>query len=564
LDEDLHGKLTILRNRLQALQSRRALVRWASALSAVAAMMIGLWGIAFLFDWSLRLSLGWRFAVLCGWTAGVVWAIQKFAWPALAARESLDDIALIVERRHQIDSDLIGALQFESAEAARWGSPRLSAAVIDYVADFSPDLDVFQGLSYEPLPRRLAALLLLLVGMAAIVGLFPATAGAFWNRFWLGSARYPSRTVISQLVVNGEQAPVFHPEQPVTLSLPQGTPLTIEAVCEGDIPELGSARLQNRADRAETRFELKPLADRGDAVFTAEHPLPSDDADLQVFLGDTWSDPVTICIVPLPLIDVAWQVKPPGYAAAAEENSAGGAARYLSVLEGSALNLAVRATNKPLKKVELHRGEEVVPLAARGSGLDAVWSLPPGSSLSAIMDGFGYEIHAEDHDGLKLTPPIAGSVRIKPDRPPRVASAMVTKLVIPTARPRLAFGAVDDYGLQQIRLRIDVTHENGETESHAEVLRDVPADAPPLSVRDEIRLDLASYKLEKGDELRLTVEAADNRGEFESRVGAGEPLILKVTDRSGILAGLNESDQVSVKQLDAIIQRELGIGGDKR
>ena len=559
----MHGKLSILRSHLKALQSRRALVRWTSAVCTVAALTIGFWAVAFLFDWSLRLSLGWRFLMLCGWAAGVAWAVHKFAWPAFSKQESVEDLALIVERRHQIDSDLIGALQFESAEAGRWGSPRLSTAVIDYVAEFSPGLDVFEGFSYEPLPRRLTALLVLLTAMFASLAVFPASVGAFWNRFWLGSARYPSRTVISELTVNGESVPVIAPGEAVSLRLPQGTNLEIQAVCRGEIPPLGMARLQNRADRAETRFELKP-SDEAAEIFQAEHPLPSDDVVLQVFLGDTWSDPVTIRIVPLPVIDVAWHVDPPPYAATAEDNEPSASARYLAVLEGSALNLTVRGTNKTLSQVELQHGEETIPLVASGSGRDAVWTLPPDSPLASVEEGFGYEIHVEDEDALKLTPPIAGSVRIKPDRPPRVASAMVTKLVIPTAKPRLAFGAVDDYGLKEIRLKIEVRHENGETASQEKPLQQFSPDEPPLTVRDEIRLDLSGYKLEKGDELRLTVEAVDRRGDLESNVGVGEPLVLKVTDKSGILAGLNESDQFSVKQLDTIIQRELGIGGDKR
>jgi hypothetical protein len=34
-----------------------------------------------------------------------------------------------------------------------------------------------------------------------------------------------------------------------------------------------------------------------------------------------------------------------------------------------------------------------------------------------------------------------------------------------------------------------------------------------------------------------------------------------VTDERGVLASLMESDEKSARQLDAIIQRQLGIGG---
>lgn len=556
----MHGKLTLLRSRLEALQSRRALVRWASALCAVLAVMFALWAVAFLFDWSLRLSLGYRAAALCGWLAGLAWACRKFVWPAAMTRETVEDLALLVERRHQIDSDLIAALQFESPAAAQWGSSRLSSAVVDYVAAFSPSLNVFEGFSFHPLPHRAAVAGALLLLAASAFAFFPGEARAFWTRFWLGSARYPSRTILSELAVNGQSIPVIARNGSARLRLPQGTPLQLRAVCRGEIPTSGLARLRNRADRVETRFELKP-AEPG--TFVAEHPLPSGDVDLQIEVGDTWSDPATIRVVPLPIVDVRWHVIPPKYAAS-ENRDASAGSRHLAVLEGSRLMLSVHGVNKALTRVQLRIEDEMIELTPSGTAREAVWTLPGDSPLNVVSRNFNYELNAVDEDGLSLNPPVAGSVRLKSDRAPRVAAAVVTRLVIPTARPRLAFGAVDDYGLAEVRLQMEVVHENGDTETHTQSLRRFTDDDRPTTFRDEIRLDLSGCRLEKGDELRLTVQALDDRGEFEPNVGVGEPLVLKVTDRSGILAGLNESDQFSVKQLDTIIQRELGIGGDKR
>lgn len=558
----MNGKLSILRSQLQALRAKRALVRIGSAACALALLMFGLWAAAFVFDWSLRLSLGYRFLMLAGWIAAVAWGFHRFVWPAVSTQETVEDLALMVERKHQIDSDLIGALQFESPAARTWGSPRLASAVIDYVAEFSPGLNVFDGFSYEPLPKRLAAVLVTLLALAASSAMFPGHVSAFWNRFWLGSARYPSRTVLADVIINGSMVPAISSGKLPELRLPQGSSLDIQVRCQGDIPETASVRLQNRSDRAEVQFDLKPAGGET-GRFAAEHALPSSDVLLQVFAGDTWSDPVAIRVVPLPVVDVQWQVTQPAYAEAAAEKSPGAAARYLSVLEGSKLRVAVRGTNKRLRQAGLRIDGQVIPLAA--SSDSEVWVLPVGTSLDSVRQSGTYEIHAVDEDGLSLTPPIAGSIRLKPDRVPRVASAVVTKLVIPTAKPRLAFGATDDYGLSQIRVQIEVARQTGETETQTKLLKQIPTQSPvPTVVREETRLDLTPYKLEKGDELRLTVEAIDYRGDLEPKVGTGEPLLLKVTDRSGILSGLNESDQFTVKQLDTIILRELGIGGDKR
>lgn len=563
----MSGKLAILRERLQALQAKRAVVRWGEAACALALVMIAGWASAFVLDWTLRLPFLVRALMLLGWLAATAWAVRRFVWLAVKQQETVEDLALIVERRHQIDSDLIGALQFESATAttaAAWGSPRLTSAVIDYVAEFSPSLDVFQGFTYEQLPRRLkmlgAALLVALI--TAVV--LPAEVGAFWNRFWLGAARYPSKTVISELLVNQQPISVVADGKSRTLSLPQGTLMTLTAVCRGEIPPRGHVRLESTGDGAATEFELKAAGPDQPGRFIAEHALPASDFTLQAFAGDTWSDPLTIRVVPLPVVDAVWTVAPPDYAASSDQPEPNAAARYLSVLEGSRLQLQVRGTNKQLAKVELHWDGVVIPLVKPASA-DVGWTLPADSPLSSVRSSGGYEIHAEDVDGLLLTPPIAGSIRLKPDRPPRVISGVLTKLVMPTAKPKLVFAATDDFGIGEIRLEIEVQREQGESQTQTKSLLKASAKATLSAVvRDEVRIDLTPYKLEKGDELRLTVEAVDARGGLEPKSGRSEPLVLKVTDKSGILAGLNESDQVTVKQLDAIIQRELGIGGDKR
>jgi hypothetical protein len=42
-----------------------------------------------------------------------------------------------------------------------------------------------------------------------------------------------------------------------------------------------------------------------------------------------------------------------------------------------------------------------------------------------------------------------------------------------------------------------------------------------------------------------------------------EPLLLDVTDERGVLAGMVESDERLARQLDAVIERQVGIGESK-
>jgi len=72
------------------------------------------------------------------------------------------------------------------------------------------------------------------------------------------------------------------------------------------------------------------------------------------------------------------------------------------------------------------------------------------------------------------------------------------------------------------------------------------------------------YDLKKDDIVRLIVEVTDGRGgELEGESSRSEALSLRVTDRSGLLNAITELDKNSVRQLDAIIEKELGIGDSK-
>src|SRR5258708_6009487 len=165
----MQTKLATLRSRLSSLRRSRSAVRWGSAMCAPIAFALWLLLAAFWCDWSFDLPVALRGLVLIAWFAGGILAIRRFALPLVRRKGSEQDVALLVEQQHKIDSALVAALQFEQPQAAKWGSPRLEKAVVDYVAEFSPSLDVFQGFSYQPLPRRATMLvltLLVLVGMA--------------------------------------------------------------------------------------------------------------------------------------------------------------------------------------------------------------------------------------------------------------------------------------------------------------------------------------------------------------------------------------------------------------
>src|SRR5688572_2058688 len=147
-------KLQPLKSHLSALRHRRWRLRTGTALAGV--LVAALWTLSMLgvMDWLVEPDRLLRVVLLLIAAGVIVWGWRHFPLPLLGQHESELEMALLVERQQHIGSDLVAALQFESPTAAKWGSPQLETAVIDYVAEFGREIDVFQGLSTEQFRRR--------------------------------------------------------------------------------------------------------------------------------------------------------------------------------------------------------------------------------------------------------------------------------------------------------------------------------------------------------------------------------------------------------------------------
>ncbi len=564
-------KLSTLRTRLGSLRRSRAAVRWGSAVCSPIAFALWLLVAAFWCDWSFDLPVALRGLVLLAWFAGGVWAIRKFAWPLVRVHESEQDVALLVEQQHKIDTDLVAALQFEQPQAATWGSSRLEQAVVDYVAEFSPSLDVFQGFSYRPLPKRAAILVVTLLVIAGAALAFPGHAAAFWNRFLLGTAHYPTKTQIQSIVVNDQKIPVFSKGSVAQVRIPYGQQIQVEIKCGGVVPAHGSANLSGVNSDAANKINLAPKP--GDtSTFVGEITHVADSFRVRFQFGDALSDAAEIVIVPLPLVDIAWEVTPPVYAAGATRpGESEGGSRQLAVLEGSVARLSLVCSNKGLKsaRITVNGGDKPIELVkapkSSKAGTATEWTLPAGTPFDSIREALKYEIQVTDEDDLAMEPPISGQIRLRTDRLPRIVASAVTRQVLPTATPKLDYAAGDDFGIAKIVAVIQISRENG-TSARYEVVSKVVAakDQPQTIVRGQVPVPLSPYELQKGDEVKVTLEVTDWRGAIPGQKGQGESVSFNVTDLNGILVQTGDEDKKTAKQLDEILRRELGIGGEKK
>ncbi len=601
--------LKTLRSRLNQLRRRRAVVRQTTAWSAVVLAVLWLVAAVFVVDWLLLMDVPQRLVALLLSALIAGWAFWRYTKPWVGVKEDLIDVALLVEKHQHIDSDLVAALQFQETEATKWGSPQLESAVISYVEEFSPSLNVFEGFTYRRFKRRLAWLAGTVSVLGVAIVLFPDYFGAFANRMLLGSMRYPTDTQIDRVALNGKTVLVQGGE-PVTITCAYGTPLDFEVLGHGQLPEKGLVRLQteslenaveielNRGLSAEPVMAADPAAKNakipktqsprsnssatsetppnktaGQAVYHGRLPRLVNSVSYQVYLGDTWTEPLEVKVIPLPVVTVTLDPHPPSYAASGDKEEAGvrEGTRQIAVVEGSSVTLDLKSTNKPLTKAVLTLDDKSYPLTRRDKN-GRRWTLAGANSpLHEIRRPLRYAIHVQDEDRLGLEQPIEGYIRIRADRSPRIQPPeLVTQLVLPKAKPTVDFHVSDDYGLSRLAVKVQVVRKVPLTEDDPtdmmdqvdHITRDMlivkPAEQPQRSLSGRYALVLESFKLSPGDELKVTLEAFDYRGPFEPRSSISEPLVLKVTDVQGILMGMRNTDERSAQSLDHIIEISSG------
>jgi hypothetical protein len=292
-----------------------------------------------------------------------------------------------------------------------------------------------------------------------------------------------------------------------------------------------------------------------------------------VYLGDARTEPLEIKVIPLPVVTVTLDPKPPAYAALgeAESESVREGTRQIAVVEGSSVRVELESNNKPLKNAVLTLEDKSYPLLKQDQeGLN--WTLSgPGSPLHEIREPLRYAIQVEDEDGLALPQAIEGYIRIRADRPPRIQPPdLVTALVLPKAKPTVDFSVSDDYGLSRLAVKVQVVRKVPMPGDRAEEMQDQvdhvtremivvdPKEQPKRTLSGRYALVLETFKLSPGDELKVTLEAFDYRGTFQPDSSISEPLVLKVTDVQGILLGMRNTDERSAQSLDNIIEITSG------
>lgn len=594
------NSLQTLRSQLRLMSWARIALRWSCAITMLLCVVLLVLGGLYAVDFGLeRLGLHTtamqRSVLLLVGIAICLTAVVFYVWPLLWQSESEVDLALMIESEQKIDSDLVAALQFESPQASPWGSQQLQNAVIDYVADWSRGLKFNDGLSGGLVGQALIWLGVLAAAAALWIGLaLFSPADIFFQRLCLSSIHYPSATTIERIVINTFE---FSPVDPADVRVAEGQEVRFKISARGVLPKEGVAQLRSVDGNAAMSVALNQAEEtKTGAHYLGSLPQLRTKVSYQLFLGDAWTEPETISIVPLPIIKPSIEVTPPAYARlAADKDDAQLLQR--SVLEGSSVQIGIAETSKPLRSASLTIGsganQQVLALRPADAAAKAdvpfrgVWKLPvEGTPFARIAEPVAFQLQVVDEDNLGLELPLRGSIRLKDDRRPQISAEIKHRVVVSNASPVIKVRLRDDFGISKVQMDLKIvrTSKGGMEQDHVVPIPELlvappdsetgekgtspvplrlPYAANQLPIAGAIVLPLATYQLDKGDQVRISLEATDFRGNLPGEKSTSEQLVLEVTDVSGVLADTAKRDEQAIKDLTDILNLQSGNGESK-
>lgn len=567
-------QLAELRSELRSLGARRRRTHTGAVLLVGAAALVAALVTYYLCDRLWALNVPSRVFVNLLLLGGLGWFAIKKLLPTLLHREDEIDAALRLQRRRGIDSDLVAALQFESAEADAagmnyFGSAMLTRTVVNETARSADDWRVREEpLDASPRGRRLGLYAVLLLGLI-VFAVQPRHAAVFAQRVLLSYRHYPTRTQIDELKINAGSAlstgtalsAIGTPgiDSP-RLVVPLGRPMNVELQTSGVLPERATIELVGSESDEKAVIELTAVIGRT-GFFQGVLPAPVESMYGHARAGDAFTERFYLTAVPLPAVTVTLEVTPPPYAADVALELPAPGRLYASVLEGSEVAIRVDGANKALDKVELTSGDsqfELEPI----DGERRAWRLDTaGTDFAAVGRPLEFTIDVVDADGFALLEPLRGSLALRADQPPSVTADVVTKFVLPTGKPNVLYQASDDLGVQSLAVERQVLRLDGSVQTDV-VPVPITSDAVRTGFAGKFPLELASLQLHKGDKVTVRLQARDRRRDDDGRATAqSEPLVLEVTDEPGLYQAMAETDQRSALKMDEIIQKQLLMTG---
>lgn len=585
-----------LRQQLGQLQTRRQWHRLLSAAAQLVTIIAASLIAVYVLDRGLHLVVIARAAVLLLATAAVISLARRYALPAIGVRESIADVAVLVEGRSGIDTDLVATLQFSeqlhgapgakpvttitatTAGTATTGVPAgaathvmpaqittgLQRAVIAGTLSRPPSGQAMLEPISKPVARRLQFAAAILVGLSLFTIVAPREVGVFLQRLLLSSVKYPTSTSITAVRINQtDVSPSGNGFQPVTIAA--GTPVEMQVSIAGVRPE--NARLTLRDSTGNNSIVLLAPVPAAESdtnpamVFTVQLPALNQSLQYAVRAGDDDRDLSQINVVPLPEVGLTYDVRLPADMSVPPEYTPPVPGRRIVTVPGdSAVSLQFQSQHSSIKQATVIVGEQKLS-AVRDSEDGRTWKLPAaGTPFASVIEPVAFTVEIIDEHGLRPATELVGEVRLLADAAPRVAAAAVTRRIISTATPVISYAAADDRGLGSVMLQYRIVSANGGApRTGTRSLFKKSGERQP-TLKGQYKLPVSELSTTVGDRVELNLLAVDDRGRLPGKSSESETLLFEVTDAAGVLAGLLASDKLTEQQLDEMIARQLGIG----
>ncbi len=344
---------------LQHIGRRRRRLRGLIGVSGIIVAVSAAWLGLFALDWGLQLGRMERAVAVLLAAVALGWAVRKLVLPWWMSRETELHLALLLQKRAGIDTDLVAALQFEAAEAGRWGSPELQAAVMRRVATATPTLPLREDIPPRIVGRRVIVAALALASVTSVALVFPKHTCVFLDRLLLRSAAYPTATRIDEIRIAGQ--PVRLDRSPAEVRCPLGAAVDFRVTVSGRVPQEGLVQLSAVEARQSSRLPLLPESGTA-GTFTASLPLLTDDSECRIRIGDASTGPIVLSPVHPLQARLVFEIREPDYGDGTDRiRRRQEGILQLTVPEGSWVRPWL-VSDRRLSRAELHFGDDVTAL----------------------------------------------------------------------------------------------------------------------------------------------------------------------------------------------------------
>ena len=549
--------------KIASIQRRRRASRLAILAAQLLVILVVVGLIVFAVDWFGYLSLTGRMLLVsiagCLMLVGSGWKCKHW-W---GERESRRQLILEIENQ-QGSADLLAAVQFYQQKNPP-GSSALRQALLQRVSDSTSQVQ----LSDPQLARKRSWAVGAIAAVGVLVGIIFIVANGFLSTFanriiQLSDGHYPSRTIIASIRLN-DQIVLDEAQNQYTARTyraKQNQPVQIVVQCKGLPPEKALLFLTDDSGRRREIALTLGADDTGNGSTYRGH-IPQVESDLRYWLkmGDAWTEWSQIKVIPLPIVEIEFDVQIPEYAATVIENFQT-RQRDIEFPAGSRLVPRLRCGNdKTLKSVALkltplqssaseHRGARSLALVPQANGKS--WGLAPGLELRLIQS-HRFEFIVEDQSGFSPERIPAGQLIVSGDGPPEVALAATSSQVTRLAEPILTWTVEDPFAIEHLEW---TAIKNGVPIASRRFTPPPSAISYENNYRasGEIKIPLDEFQLAEGDRISVTLRATAERGDLPADSSTSEPVSLEVVSTAKMLEHVLHYDEEIERRLSEIIR----------